>query len=174
MAAVSGNDARLQCRAGQVHSSAQGVACILGTVMVGGTPAMDAPCRRSSPCARSFSTGLRKSCRASQMREVSVLARNIDEAEIRSRDPDHRRSPICGSRMEGLLAKIICCKIGFFMPMNWSFGDTEPPEIPARSVLFYSEGCSGIIASRDVGLDTTAASTQSEDYACLIHFLIQI
>ena len=39
---------------------------------------------------------------------------------------------------------------------------------------FYSEGCSGIIASRDVGLDTTAASTQSEDYACLIHFLIQI
>src|SRR5215216_2291887 len=103
---------------------------------------------------RSFSTGLRKSCRASQMREVSLLARNIDEAEIRSRDPDHRRSPICGSRMEGLPAKIICCKIGFFMPMNWSFGDTERPEIPARSVLFYSEGCSGIIASRDVGLDT--------------------
>jgi len=76
------------------------------------------------------------------MREVSVLARNIDEAEIRSRDPDHRRSPICGSRMEGLLAKIICCKIGFFMPMNWSFGDTERPEIPARSVLFLFRGLS--------------------------------
>jgi hypothetical protein len=83
---------------------------------------------------RSFSTGLRKSCRASHMREVTVAIRTPLLADL--------------WLAHGRPAKMICCKVGFFMPMNWSFGGTEHPEIPARFVIFCSEGCSGIFASR--------------------------